>query len=98
MTTLVVNSQQDLMVLDAEGRESLDLMRIAKEGDMTNITLTESECPGVMEETAEYSFITLEGGIENYRTIEITRILDSVTERKVSNTGQPWIVGLIRIR
>ena len=99
-TRLVVDTKDQLMISDGEGRKSLDLMRIVQEGDKVNTRVVESDCPcpGVMEETAEYEFITMEGGKEKSHTVEITRVLDSVTERTVFNAEEPWVVGKVRIR
>ena len=97
-TRLEVDTKNQLMMSDGEGRKSLDLMRIVQEGDKVNTRVVESDCPGVMEETAEYEFITMEGGKEKSHTVEITRVLDSVTERTVFNAEEPWVVGHVRIR
>ena len=97
-TKLVVDTKDQLMISDGEGRKSLDLMRIVQEGDKVNTRVVESDCPGVMEETAEYEFITMDGGKEKSRTVEITRVLDSVTERTVFNAEEPLVVGKVRIR
>ena len=97
-TRLVVDTTNELMRSDGEGRKSLDLLRIVQEGDKVNTRVVESDCPGVMEETAEYEFITMEGGKEKSHTVEITRVLDSVTERTIFNAEEPWVVGHVRIR
>ena len=93
-----MDTEDQLMISDGEGSKSLDLMRIVQEGDKVNTTVVESDCPGVMEETAEYEFITMDAGIEESHGIKITRVLDSVTEQKVFNAEEPWVVGVVQIR
>ena len=95
---LVVDTKDQLMISDGEGSTSWDLMRIVQEGDKVNTTVVESDCPGVMEETAVYEFITMDGGIEENHGVKITRVLDSVTEQRVFNAEEPWVVGVVQIR
>ena len=98
MGRLVVRTKEELMIIDEEGRKTLDLMRIVEEGDKVNSTLVESDCPGVMEETAGYEFVTTEDEVEHYHTVEITRVIDTVTEGTVTNVDEPWIIGTYKIR
>ena len=95
---LVVDNKEELMIIDVEGRKSLDLMRIVREGDKVRATVGESECPGVMEETAEYEYVTIEEGEEEKHSVEITRVLDSITLQIVHNDVFPWVVGKVKMR
>ena len=95
---LVVDSKEQLMVRDGDGRKTLDLMRIIKEGEKKKTDLQESDCPGVMDETAEYEYFTMEGIKERRHSIEITRRLDDVIEKTVFNALEPWVIGHVRIR
>merc|ERR1712203_825998 len=67
---LVVDNKEELMILDMEGKKSLDLMRIVREGDKVRATVTESDCPGVMEESAEYEYVTINEGEEEKHSVE----------------------------
>ena len=95
---LVVHTKEELMIPDGEGRKTLDLMRIVEEGDKVNSSVVESDCPGVMEETAGYEFITMEGEGEQSHIVEITRVMDTVTEGTVTNVDEPWVIGTVKIR
>ena len=95
---LVVQSKEDLMILDGEGKKTLDLMRIVQEGEKVNSTVVESDCPGVMKEIADYEFITKKGWKQKTHIVEITRVLDTVTERTIFNAAEPWVRGSLKIR
>ena len=97
LARLVVDTKDQLMIIDDEGKESLDLMRILQEGDKVNATVTESDCSGVMQETAEYEFMVMNGKEESH-IVEITRVLDSVSLHTVFNHAYPWVVGQVKIR
>ena len=95
----MVDSKEQLMIRDGDGRKSLDLKRIIKEGVKKSSTMQESESVGAVEETGDYEYFTMEGRMEKVHTIKITRKLDDVFYNlRVHNAMEPWVIGHVKIR
>ena len=95
---LVVDNLDDLMI--GEGDDlTYDIQRIISEGVLTNKTLQESECPGVMEEIQIWEVMTREEGEEVSNLLEVSKLIDLITDTmQVTNIREPWVRGSVLIR
>ena len=93
---LVVDSKEELMIIDGEGAKVLDLLRIVMEGkQISSVRSVDSDCTGMIQENVVFEYFIREGINEAQYTVQIPRGMDDLT---VVDAMEPWVVGHVKIR